>query len=122
MVSAAVVPALTCAGATPPMLTCAVAVAGGLGEPVGGGDVGEPVGGGAVGVPGCGVAVGAAVPVPVGAGEAVAVTGSVPVGEGSGVGVIKMGLPNSLHPRSGAEPVKPVRGVGGTASPLAAAY
>ena len=46
------------------------------------------------------------------------------VGEGSGeaVGVITIGLPNSRHPRSGAAPIKPVRGLGGTSSPLAAAY
>jgi hypothetical protein len=44
------------------------------------------------------------------------------VGEGMGeaVGVITIGLPNSLHPRSGAEPMNPTMGFGGMGSPLAA--
>lgn len=48
--------------------------------------------------------------------------GSVAEGGGAGVGVTKAGLPNSLHPRSGAVPRKPVIGLNGTGSPLAARY
>ena len=50
--------------------------------------------------------------------------GVMEVGDGIGdaVGVITMGLPNSLQPRSGAAPMNPVRGEGGTNSPFAAAY
>src|SRR5574342_305383 len=70
-----------------------------------------------------------------GVGEAtVGVTGvSVPVGGGVGeegvrlaggvqVGVMNAGVPNSLQPRSGAAPVNPVIGLGGTGSPFAARY
>ena len=48
----------------------------------------------------------------------------IEVGDGIGeaVGVMTIGLPNSLHPRSGAAPIKPVSGLGGTSSPLGAAY
>jgi hypothetical protein len=48
----------------------------------------------------------------------------VGVGEdsGVGVGVMNTGLPNSLHPRSGAAPVNPVSGLDGTGSPFAATY
>jgi len=37
---------------------------------------------------------------------------------GVGVDVGNIGAPNSLHPRSGAMPVNPAIGVGGTSSPL----
>lgn len=48
--------------------------------------------------------------------------GVADVGDGIGevVGVIMIGLPNSLHPRSGAAPINPVIGLGGMASPLVA--
>src|SRR5688572_13591182 len=46
--------------------------------------------------------------------------GSVGEGGAVGVAVTNAGLPNSLHPRSGAAPRKPVIGRGGTGSPLAA--
>src|SRR5688572_27007368 len=46
--------------------------------------------------------------------------GSVTEGRGVGVGVTIAGLPNSLHPRSGAAPRKPVIGLNGTGSPFAA--
>ncbi|HLF73128.1 MAG TPA: hypothetical protein VI524_02190, partial [Anaerolineales bacterium] len=36
--------------------------------------------------------------------------------------VMMTGLPNSLHPRSGAAPANPVMGLGGTGSPFAATY
>jgi hypothetical protein len=54
-----------------------------------------------------------------GTGEA-GVTPGGRVGEGGadGVGVMIAGLPNSLHPRSGAVPENPRRGIGGTDSPL----
>jgi hypothetical protein len=56
-----------------------------------------------------------------GIGEAGATPGgSVGEGGGAGVAVTNAGLPNSLHPRSGATPIKPVSGMGGTASPLEA--
>jgi len=41
---------------------------------------------------------------------------------GVGVGVMNIGAPNSLHPKSGAAPVKPVIGFGGIGSPLTATY
>src|SRR5688500_15234187 len=46
------------------------------------------------------------------------------VGEGIGdaVGVITIGLPNSRQPKSGAAPIKPVSGLAGMSSPLAAVY
>ena len=50
----------------------------------------------------------------------VADTGSVGEGMGEAVGVITIGLPNSLQPRSGAAPVNPAIGAGGIGSPLAA--
>ena len=52
----------------------------------------------------------------------VALTRGVTDGVIDAVGVIKSGLPNSLHPRSGAMPAKPVRGVGGISSPFFATY
>src|SRR4029079_1950567 len=54
-------------------------------------------------------------------GNTVGVT-EVGSGIGEAVGVMMIGLPNSLHPRSGAAPVNPVRGLGGMSSPLGAAY
>src|SRR5215216_765702 len=58
-----------------------------------------------------------------GTGEAgVTPGGNVIVGRGVGVGVTNAGLPNSLHPRSGAVPRYPVIGYSGTGSPLAARY
>ena len=86
-----------------------------------GGTVGEP--GVTVGVSGVAEAGMVAVIVSVG----VTVTG-VNVGRGVseltgvGEGVIKIGAPNSLHPRSGAAPVYPVIGCGGIGSPLTATY
>src|SRR5688572_8695350 len=59
-------------------------------------------------------------------GADVSVGKNVPVGAGVdevtgvAVGVEKIGAPNSLHPRSGAAPVNPVIGLGGTGSPLLA--
>ena len=84
-----------------------------------GGTVGEP--GVTVGVTGVAEAgmVGVMVRVNVG------VTGVI-VGRGVseligvGDGVINMGAPNSLHPRSGAAPVYPVIGCGGISSPFVA--
>src|SRR5687767_4623021 len=46
--------------------------------------------------------------------------GSVTEGRGVGVAVTKAGLPNSLHPRSGAGPINPVSGLNGTGSPFVA--
>ena len=54
-------------------------------------------------------------------GNTVGVT-EVGSGIGEAVGVMMIGLPNSLHPRSGAAPVNPVSGLGGMSSPLGAAY
>ena len=54
-------------------------------------------------------------------GNSVGVT-EVGSGIGEAVGVIMIGLPNSLHPRSGAAPINPVSGFGGISSPLGAAY
>jgi hypothetical protein len=50
------------------------------------------------------------------------IVGVASVGEGIGeaVGVITIGLPNSLHPRSGAAPMNPDIGFGGMDSPLGA--
>ena len=50
------------------------------------------------------------------------VTEIAKVGEGMGeaVGVIMIGLPYSLHPRSGAAPMYPVMGLAGISSPLTA--
>ena len=79
------------------------------------------------GVAGAGVTVGRLVwdgrGVNVAIAVAVGVTGvrlarGVTDGIGEAVGVMNMGLPNSLHPKSGAAPVKPVIGVGGMGSPL----
>src|SRR6266508_3236130 len=56
----------------------------------------------------------------VGRGCTVIVAKSVGGGIGDGVAVMNAGLPNSLHPRSGAGPTKPVIGIGGTFSPFAA--
>ena len=59
-------------------------------------------------------------------GAGVSVGKNVPVGAGVdevtgvAVSVEKIGAPNSLHPRSGAAPVYPVIGLGGTGSPLLA--
>lgn len=46
------------------------------------------------------------------------------VGEaiGDAVGVSTIGLPNSRHPKSGAAPIKPVRGTAGISSPFTAVY
>src|SRR5688500_3571938 len=46
------------------------------------------------------------------------------VGDGMGVavGVMTIGLPNSLQPKSGAAPMKPVLGTGGIGSPSADTY
>ena len=41
---------------------------------------------------------------------------------GVGVGVIKIGAPNSLHPKSGDAPPNPAIGLGGICSPLFAIY
>src|SRR3989304_3457421 len=50
-----------------------------------------------------------------GTGEAgVTPGGSVAEGGGAAVGVMNAGLPNSLHPRSGAAPRNPVIGLAGT--------
>lgn len=48
--------------------------------------------------------------------------GSVAEGGGAGVGVMNAGLPNSLHPRSGAAPRNPVIGLNGIGSPFVAVY
>ena len=48
--------------------------------------------------------------------------GSVTEGRGVTVGVMIAGLPNSLHPRSGAVPRNPIIGLSGTASPFVAIY
>ena len=121
-------------------LTCVVDVAvlaegevgaGPLGVAVAGGAVIVAVAAGTVGVTGVDVAVNglgvadAAVDVTLGGtvGETeVDVTGRVGDGMAEGVGVMNIGLPNSLHPRSGAAPANPVIGSGGTGSPLLATY
>lgn len=99
---------------------------------VGVGGAGEvAVGGAVVGEAGSGVTDGTGVNVTtVGVGEigvkvkVSVMVGVAKVGDGMGeaVGVITIGLPNSLHPRSGAEPINPVMGLGGIGSPLAATY
>ena len=50
--------------------------------------------------------------------SAVAVGRGVSDETGVEVGVMKIGDPNSRHPRSGAAPAKPRIGLGGTNSPL----
>ena len=65
--------------------------------------------------------------VDVGIGEAVGVIGvrlatGVIVGIGEGVAVLKRGLPNSRHPKSGAVPINPLMGVAGINSPFVAIY
>jgi len=70
-----------------------------------------------VGEPGVDVRVGSGVNV-----STVAVGKGVSEETGVGVGVGNIGAPNSLHPRSGDMPVKPVNGLGGTCSPLTAIY
>lgn len=80
----------------------------------GAGVAGVTVGGVVVGEPGADVKVGAGV-----SDSTVVVTVGVSDEMGVGVGVMNIGDPNSLHPRSGA-PVNPTIGVGGTSSPFAA--
>ena len=92
------------------------------GTAVGGGTVGE---GGNEVIVGKGVVVitmivgGAGVNVNVADGTGV---GNVGEGKGEAVGVMMMGLPNSLQPRSGAAPIKPASGLRGTGSPLTVTY
>src|SRR5512146_287324 len=50
------------------------------------------------------------------------VTAGPKVRVGVGAPVPAIGPPNSLQPRSGAEPVKPVSGLAGTSSPLTVVY
>ncbi len=99
------------------------------GAPTVGGTTTTVLVGAAVTVTGVGVAAGTVsdttiVEVRLGAG--VSVGKNVPVGAGVDeftgvtVGVENIGAPNSLHPRSGAAPVNPVIGLGGTGSPLPA--
>ena len=100
---------------------------GGIRVAVGRGTVGM----GTVGEAGAGVRVGRGVAVTtitvgvigvnVKVGEGVSVT---VVGEGMGeaVGVITIGLPNSLQPRSGAAPINTVSGLDGIGSPLTSIY
>ncbi len=105
------------------MAGCGVGVTVGNGAvTVGMGTVGE--GGGAVrlgaGVIVTTVAVGMiGANVKVGEGVSVAMVGD---GMGEAVGVITIGLPNSLQPRSGAAPINPVSGCAGTASPPTVMY
>ncbi len=107
---------------------------GGIAVAVGGGRVGMGivgVGMDIVGEGGAGVIVGRGVAVitvtagvigvNVAVGEDVSVA-TVGEGMGEAVGVNTIGAPNSLHPRSGAAPTKPVSGLGGTGSPLAVIY
>lgn len=98
----------------------------------GAGEVEVAVGTGTVGEGGAAVTVGREVKVgtvavgetgvTVDVGEGGTGVGSVGEGRGEAVGVITMGLPNSLHPRSGAAPTNPVSGLGGMGSPLTARY
>ena len=81
-----------------------------MGDATGGVMVGE-----AVGKPGVAVAVGGVGDTGVNVNAGVSVTGvkvarGVKEATGVSVGVIKMGAPNSRHPRSGAAPIKPVIG------------
>lgn len=108
------------------LLGVAVVVAAAVGETgvdVAGGDVGDgccvdvDVTGGGVAETDVAVAVDNDVGDP-----SVAVVKGVFVGTADGVGVIKIGLPNSRHPRSGAAPANPVIGEGGIGSPFDATY
>ena len=131
MVTLTVVPPVELFGTIPCMFTGVVdvAVLAEVEVEVGGAEVAVAVAGGTVGetgvevcVAGSGVAeAGAVVPVAVGD-TCVGVTGSVGEGMVVGVGVMKIELPNSLHPRSGDAPVNPVIGLGGIGSPLLAVY
>jgi len=115
MVKFTVVPVWAVFGVTLSMLGCGVGVMAVVGD--GKGKVAE--GAGTVGEAGAEVFVGTGVKVTtVAVGETGvnvkvgAMVGAAEVGDGMGeaVGVITIGLPNSLQPRSGAAPVNPMIG------------